>query len=128
MPHGVEPLENITLKGIRLNDFDISIFRRRLIRVLVVVDGSIGYSDTAGFGVGRFVRLFRETAVGCTGFVVDVADRGAGSFTDHGPGGAGHLRYSGFRFDSKADDGPVLDRYHEVFLFGFVSGGMAEGA
>lgn len=97
-------------------------FRRRgRIDVLVVVDG-LSYDKSPGaFGVGRVIDLLRGTSIGCTDIVVDVASRStASAFADHGNGGwvDGHLRYSGFQFDSAVGGNLVLDRYDTVLLFG----------
>lgn len=110
---------------IRFGDLT-SVFRRRgLIRVLVVVDGSISYQPGVGFGVARVIEILRSTSIGCTDFTVDVAERNGGSFSDNGHGGGtpGHLRYDGFRFDAVVGGNtPVLDRYDTVMLFGINSG------
>ena len=52
---------------------------RTTLKILVVVDGSISLTEApSGFGVGRIVRLLRESHVGCTYFSVDTARRGGG--------------------------------------------------
>ena len=43
------------------------------IKILIVVDGSISLTEApSGFGLGRVVRLLRESHIGCTHFSVDV--------------------------------------------------------
>lgn len=112
----------------RSTDFfrDISLRTRRTLRVLVVVDTAVGFTIDNGFGVGRFIKLLRETEVGCTRFEVDIAHRpfvgGPGdiSFEEVANPGPDQAKYIDFRFDSVSATGEqVLGRYHEVFLFGF---------
>lgn len=91
------------------------------IKILVVVDTEIDLDLGAGsFGVGRVVQLLRNTSVGCTSFTVDIAIRDPQPFSDNANPAVGQARYRGFRFDSMAAGGaPVIDGYHELFLFGF---------
>lgn len=85
---------------------------RTIIRILVVVDGSISLTEApSGFGVGRIVRLLRESHVGCTHFSVDTARRGGG--------GGGTPTYSGFRFDQRDGAAPLINKYDEIWCFGF---------
>ncbi|MDZ4855738.1 MAG: hypothetical protein SGJ26_12915 [Nitrospirota bacterium] len=86
------------------------------IKILVVVDGgsfgSISLTEApSGFGVGRVVRLLRESHIGCTHFEVDTARRDSST--------AGSPNYSSFRFDRQEAGQPVLNKYHEVWCFGF---------
>ncbi|HEX7169070.1 MAG TPA: hypothetical protein VF230_18980 [Acidimicrobiales bacterium] len=103
------------------------LFSMEEINVLVVVESfQIRIAEGGnGFGVGRFVRLLRETTLGCTRFNVDVADRSSGAFADNGAVAPGAARYVGFRFDSQVAGQLVLDRYDEAFLFGFRPGNDA---
>lgn len=86
------------------------------IKILVVVDGgafgSISLTEApSGFGVGRVVRLLRESHIGCTHFAVDTARRNNST--------AGSPKYMNFRFDQQEGGQPVLNQYHEVWCFGF---------
>ncbi len=90
-------------------------------RILVVVDEEISLSAGAGaFGIERVIRLLRETTVGCMRFHVDVGVRSAGAFSVvAAPVGAG-ARYLALRFDSSLPEGGrVIDRYDEIWCFGF---------
>lgn len=105
---------------------DFHLFTRRTIKVLVVVDTAVQFSETGGFGVGRFVKLLSETVVGCTRFQVDIGVRPVISgpadisFEENpSPGPAAPHRYLDFQFDAQISGQLVLNRYHEVFLFGF---------
>lgn len=99
------------------------------IRILVVVDGSVGTTDAAqGFAIGKVVELLRSTNVGCTSFTVDMAIRDSQNFSDNPTTTPGQARYRGFRFNSTAAGGqPVINGYHELFLFGFHPGNSGSG-
>lgn len=82
------------------------------IKILVVLDGGISLTEgDSVFGVGRVVRLLRESKIGCTRFVVDTARR------ENSNGGA--PTYSNFRFDQMENGSPVINKYHEIWCFGF---------
>lgn len=101
-----------------IKDLDILIRRRTTIRILIVVDGGISLTEApSGFGVGRLIRLLRESNVGCTYFEVDTARRENST--------AGSPTYSNFRFDRVESGQPVLNKYHEVWCFGFNPGNDA---
>lgn len=85
---------------------------RSTIKILVVVDGGISLTESpTAFGVGRVIRLLRESHIGCTHFSVDLARRSGST--------AGSPRYTNFRFDQLEGGQPVLNQYHEVWCFGF---------
>lgn len=82
------------------------------VKILIVVDGGISLTEApSGFGVGRLIRLLRESHIGCTHFVVDTARRNNSN--------AGAPTYTNFRFDQLDGGQPVLNKYHEVWCFGF---------
>lgn len=124
MNHRLDLVHDLSINDTRfaLERLDLRdlVWLRPGVDVLVVVDTEIQVADTYdSFGVGRFIRLLRESYVGCTGFRVDVATRNTQAFSDNGPGGDGHIRYRGFRFDSVDGSDLVVDRYDEIFMFGF---------
>lgn len=85
---------------------------RSTIKILLVVDGGISLTEgPSAFGLGRVIRLLRESHIGCTHFSVDTARRNNSN--------AGAPRYSNFRFDQLEGGQPVLNQYHEVWCFGF---------
>lgn len=96
------------------------------IKILVVVDGGISLTEApSGFGVGRVVRLLRESHIGCTHFSVDLARRnGAAPSTNNNPA-PDQPRYNGFRFDQQEAGQPIVNKYHEVWCFGFNPGNDA---
>lgn len=104
-----------------------NLFRKAVIKILIVTDTEISISDTGGFGVGRLVRLLRATTVGCTRFEVDIAVRNPGAFSENASPALGQARYNGFRFNStKSGGGNVIDDYNELFLFGFKPDNLAQ--
>lgn len=90
-----------------------------VVDILVVVDTAIGTTPGVGFGVGSVIELIRGAAVGCMRFRVDIAQRDGGaptvvpSPTPYGP------KYTGFRFDMTQAGAHVIDRYEQIWCFGF---------
>jgi hypothetical protein len=99
---------------------ELKIKFRKPLRILFVADSSVSF--TGEFGVGRVIDLLRSTSFGWVDFQVDLARReGAATFTAS-PGGH-NPHYTGFRFDrTEANGTPTLNKYHEVFCFGFRPG------
>lgn len=96
------------------------------VNILVVVDGGISLTEApSGFGVGRVVRLLRESHVGCTHFSVDLARRTAGAPSTNNNPAPNQPRYNGFRFDQQESGQPIVNKYHEVWCFGFNPGNDA---
>jgi len=101
-------------------------FLRSTVRILVVVDSEISLTEgPSAFGVGRVVRLLRESTVGCTSFRVDLARRNNAAFAVNASPAPNQPRYEGFRFNSQDGGAPVLNRYDEVWCFGFKPGNDA---
>lgn len=124
MPASTDEIRTLRIENLRLDEFAVGFPLWSTIRVLVVADTSVQTSEFGSFGVGRFIKLLRSTQVGCNRFVVDVARRDVGDFSDAGADAAGD-RYQGFRFDSESGGERVIDRYHEIFMFGFAPGNDA---
>ena len=83
-------------------------FLRSTVRILVVVDSEISLTEgPSAFGVGRVVRLLRESTVGCTSFRVDLARRNNAAFAVNASPAPNQPRYEGFRFNSQ--DGGVAE-------------------
>ncbi|MGH8608261.1 MAG: hypothetical protein ACREX9_12840 [Gammaproteobacteria bacterium] len=90
------------------------------IHILVVVDGGISLTEApSGFGVGRVVRLLRESHIGCTHFSVDLARRNNVAPSTNNSPAPHEPRYTGFRFDQLEGGQPIVNKYHEVWCFGF---------
>ncbi|MFN0073347.1 MAG: hypothetical protein ACKVVP_17845 [Chloroflexota bacterium] len=125
--HQVEALSGVSdvyLKPIGDLYDRIKLFSR--VKILVVVDGSVSLTEApSGFGVGRVVRLLRESHIGCTYFSVDLARRNNAAPATNNQPGPGDPRYVGFRFDQQEANQPILNKYHEVWCFGFNPGNDA---
>lgn len=106
----IRGISDVYLKPIK--DLHLAFHRHTTIKILVVVDGSVSLTESSsGFGVGRVIRLLRESHVGCKRFTVDTARRENS--------GAGSPTYQGFRFDRQENGSNVIDKYHEIWCFGF---------
>jgi hypothetical protein len=93
---------------------------RSTIRILVVVDPEIDVTESPGaFGVGRVIRLLRESRIGCTRFAVDIARRSNAPVSTNPSPAPDEPRYEGFRFDQQENGQPILNKYDEVWCFGF---------
>jgi len=94
------------------------------IKILIVADTEISFTTGPGvFGIGRLVKLLRETKVGCTRFDVTLARRSSVSPMVTNPSPADtQPRYDGFRFDAVVSGKPLLDSYDEVWIYGFKPG------
>jgi hypothetical protein len=92
---------------------------KTFVDILVVVDEEIATQPGAGFGIGHVIELIRNSHVGCMHFRVDIALRDGqatavvGSPAPFGP------KYVGFRFDMQDGGNDVLDKYEQVWCFGF---------
>ena len=81
-------------------------------KILVVVDGGISLTEApSAFGVGRVIRLLRESTIGCTRFQVHTARRNNSV--------AGAPDYTNFRFHHEAGGQPLINQYHQIWCFGF---------
>jgi len=96
-------------------------FRPVTLKILIVVDGSIGFSTT-GFGLGLVVDTLRDPVYNYVRFEVTLADRDGPASEDIDPDPY-QPRYTGFRFNRSEPDGSsTLDKYHQVWCFGFHPG------
>lgn len=87
--------------------------------ILIVVDTEIATQPGVGFGIGSVIELLRETAVGCMRFRVDIAQRSSGTPAVVPSPGAFEPKYTAFRFDMQADGSAVIDKYEQIWCFGF---------
>lgn len=95
-------------------------FHRHYADILIVVESNIAVNPTAdGFGISSVIDLIRNTQVGCMRFRVDIALRNGeapnvvAAPTIHQP------KYRGFRFDMVNAGTPVIDKYEQIWCFGF---------
>ncbi len=96
--------------------------RRPTVRILVVADTSVSFTND--FGVGRVVDLVRANADGYVRFEVDLARLGEdGSALSVNPSPTGHQeKYLNFRFASRHGGNLVIDDYDQLWCFGFAPG------
>jgi len=87
--------------------------------ILVVVDTEIATQPGVDFGIGSVIELLRATRVGCMRFRVDIAQRSAGAPAVVPSPGTFQPKYTGFRFDMSDDGSPVIDKYEQIWCFGF---------
>jgi hypothetical protein len=87
--------------------------------ILVVVDTDIATQPGVGFGIGSVIELIRATHVGCMRFRVDIAQRSAGSPAVVPNPGPYDPKYTAFRFNMTEDGNPVIDKYEQIWCFGF---------
>ena len=108
------------------SDILVSLFTK--IKILVVVDSSIDLDlDTDSFGIGRVIKLIRETTFGTVDFEVTIARRQGNTGTTPNPSDT-EPKYSGFRFDQKEPDGKnTIDNFTEIWCFGFEPGNNPGG-
>lgn len=89
------------------------------IGILVVVDTEIATQPGVGFGIGSVIEYIRGATVGCMRFRVDIALRnGEAQSVVASPPPFGP-KYRGFRFNMKDGATDVIDKYEQVWCFGF---------
>ncbi len=110
------------------NLFD-HITAHRRIKILVVVDGGIGTDPATSFdfGIGTAIKHVADSHVGAYRFSFDIARRAPGSPTVVTNPVAYQPRYQSFRFDMTDGGDLVIDRYHQIWLFGINPGNAAPG-
>ena len=92
--------------------------------ILVVVEENIAIGPVFdGFGIASVIDLIRNSTVGCMRFRVDIALRNGetppvvvAAPTIHQP------KYRGFRFDMMNGATSVIDKYEQIWCFGFKPG------
>lgn len=95
------------------------IFFRTYVDILIVVDTEIATQPGIGFGIGSVIELLREAAVGCMRFRVDIAQRSSGTPAVVPNPGTFEPKYTAFRFDMQPDGSYVIDKYEQIWCFGF---------
>lgn len=115
------------LKDIQLNPE----FRRPLIDVLkpwrmktyvdilVVVEENISINPANDFGIAAVIDLIRNSAVGCIRFRVDIALRNGDAPSTIASPTIHQHKYRGFRFNMIDGGVPVIDKYEQIWCFGF---------
>lgn len=92
---------------------------RTYVDILVVVDPEIRTESGIPFGISSVIDLIRNTKVGCLRFRVDIARRSGATPTVVDSPASFSPKYDGFRFDMTDDGRDVIDRYEQIWCFGF---------
>ncbi|MEM1147584.1 MAG: hypothetical protein AAGH49_07315 [Pseudomonadota bacterium] len=93
--------------------------RRPKVKILVVVDTSVGLSG--GFGIGKAVSLIRANVDSYVRFDVDQADLGRkrSLLQVNAAPGPTQPKYENFRFSSRVNGRFVINDYDQIWCFGF---------
>lgn len=105
--------------GPALEDLAIRWGFKTYVDILVVVDTEIATQPGAGFGIGSVIELIRAAKVGCMRFRVDIALRNGETPAVVAAPGEFAPKYRGFRFDMKDGGNDVVDKYEQIWCFGF---------
>jgi hypothetical protein len=87
--------------------------------ILIVVDIEISTSPANDFGIASVIELLRSTTVGCMKFRVDIALRSNEAFSVVASPTPTQPKYRGFRFNSSSGGTDVIDKYEQIWCFGF---------
>lgn len=87
--------------------------------ILIVVDTEISVSPSNTFGISSVIDLLRNTTVGCMKFNVDIALRNNESFSVTASPTPTQPNYRGFRFNSVNNGTEVINKYEQIWCFGF---------
>lgn len=87
--------------------------------ILIVVDTEISIAAANTFGIASVIDLLRNTQVGCMKFRVDIAVRSSGAFSVTANPSAEQAKYTGFRFNSNHGGSSVINKYEQIWCFGF---------
>jgi len=87
--------------------------------ILIVVDTEISISPTSNFGISTVIDLIRNTRVGCMKFRIDIAVRDGAAQSIVANPGPTQAKYNGFRFDMASGGNDVINKYEQIWCFGF---------
>lgn len=87
--------------------------------ILMVVDIEISTDPANDFGIARVIELLRGTKIGCMRFRVDIALRNSAAQNVVASPAPTQPKYLGFRFDMMTGGTHVIDKYEEIWCFGF---------
>lgn len=87
--------------------------------ILIMVDTEISTSPSNSFGIASVIELLRNTQVGCMKFRVDIALRSNEAFSVVANPTPTQPKYRGFRFNSANGGVDVIDKYEQIWCFGF---------
>ena len=108
---------------------------RTFVDILIVVDGSITTDPANPFGLASVIEELRATKIGCMRFRVDIARRSPGTPGVNASPSPVEPKYTNFRFDMAVGGVQVIDKYEQVWCFGYTPGnsgssddGLIDGA
>jgi hypothetical protein len=115
------------LKDIMIHpEFQVSIIdwlkpwrMKTCVDILIVVDTEISISPSNDFGISSVIDLLRTTTVGCMKFNVDIALRSNETFSVTANPAPTQPNYRGFRFNSVNNGTEVINKYEQIWCFGF---------
>jgi hypothetical protein len=87
--------------------------------ILIVVDEEISTTPLDSFGIATVIELLRNAQVGCMRFNVDIALRDASTPAVMSNPGPTEPKYVGFRFNMTDGGTDVIDKYEQIWCFGF---------
>jgi len=96
------------------------------VNILIVVDYRISVSPAESFGIATVINLIRNTQVGCMRFRVDLALRNGEAPTVVASPSPIEHKYRGFRFNMTDGATPVIDKYEQIWCFGFEPGNSGD--
>ena len=92
---------------------------RTFVDILMVVDTEISTDPASDFGIASVIAELRATKIGCMRFRVDIALRSPGAQGVNASPTPTQPKYTGFRFDMAVGGTPVIDKYEQIWCFGF---------
>jgi hypothetical protein len=93
--------------------------RSHYTNILVVVDTAIKFDPSDDFGISSVIELIRGAEVGCMRFRVDIALRNGEAPSVVASPTIHEAKYRGFRFDMDESGTSVIDKYQQIWCFGF---------
>lgn len=87
--------------------------------ILVVVDTEISTDPANNFGIASVIELIRGAQVGCMRWNVDIALRNGQPQSVTAAPAPTAPKYRGFRFDMQDGGAAVIDKYEQIWCFGF---------
>ena len=92
---------------------------RTFVDILMVVDTEISTDPANDFGIASVIAELRATKIGCMRFRIDIARRSPGAQGVNASPTPTQPKYTGFRFDMAVGGTPVIDKYEQIWCFGF---------
>lgn len=104
---------------LQIRDLIGPIRRLTYVDILVVVEENISVHPSNDFGITQVIDLIRKTKIGCMRFRVDIALRNLAAQSIVASPSPTQHKYLGFRFDMMDSGTAVIDKYEQIWCFGF---------